>query len=273
MTCKALIVEDSSDTIATINDVLDSLEHTGEVVQSQVDAIKRLKASDYAYMLCNISIRARAGNGEPRIQNTENLLEKMSLLSDRTMPPVILMSDYATNTIEETVDVVRLGFSMHSRGVVDIIAKPLAGKGRTLDRVIKKVLSGKIEPVKITWPEVSDPKNIPSTESAEPNNSSAKKDRISHDEKPWASIPNEAIEIDNFMAKYCEHRTKENRKFRKRALLAAARHGTISLPSLAGERKHGQANKYHIHDLLSSWQGFLDEGVDLPPLLRMCQAH
>ena len=69
------------------------------------------------------------------------------------------------------------------------------------------------------------------------------------------------------MARFCEHRSKENRKCRKRALLAAARHGTVKLPPLAAPRKQGQANKYFIHDLLASWQGFLDEGVDLPRYL------
>ena len=33
------------------------------------------------------------------------------------------------------------------------------------------------------------------------------------------------------------------------------------------DRKHGQANKYYVHDLLAAWQGFLDEGADVPPLL------
>jgi len=32
--------------------------------------------------------------------------------------------------------------------------------------------------------------------------------------------------------------------------------------------KQGQPNKYFVHDLLAAWQGFLDEGVDLPPLLE-----
>lgn len=58
------------------------------------------------------------------------------------------------------------------------------------------------------------------------------------------------------MARFCEPISKENRMFRKRALLAAARHGTITLPPLAGARKHGQASKYLTHDLLAAWQGY-----------------
>ena len=82
----------------------------------------------------------------------------------------------------------------------------------------------------------------------------------------WASVSNEAVEIDDFMARFCEQRSKENRMYRKRALLAAARHGTVTLPPLAGPRKHGQPNRYFVRDLLAAWQGFMDEGVDLPPL-------
>ena len=74
------------------------------------------------------------------------------------------------------------------------------------------------------------------------------------------------------MARLCDKRSKESRLCRKRALLAAARHGTVELPLLAAPHKHGQSNKYFVHDLLSTWHGFIDEGVDVPPLLhRHCQ--
>lgn len=79
-------------------------------------------------------------------------------------------------------------------------------------------------------------------------------------------VHNEPISLDDFMAKFCQARGKENRLCRKRALLAAARHGTVELPPLAGGHKHGMPNHYLVHDLLVTWQRFLDEGVDLPPL-------
>ena len=83
----------------------------------------------------------------------------------------------------------------------------------------------------------------------------------------WPCIPNEPIEIDEFIAKFCEHRSKPARMQRKHALQAAARHKTVTLPPLGAPHKHGQAKKYLVHDLLAAWQGYLDEGVDLPPLL------
>jgi hypothetical protein len=87
--------------------------------------------------------------------------------------------------------------------------------------------------------------------------------------RPWADIPNQPVTLDEFMAKYCEKRTEQSRRSRRRALLGAARNhkDTIKMPALAGSRKSGQSNKYFVHDLLKAWQGFLDEDVGLPPLL------
>ncbi len=82
----------------------------------------------------------------------------------------------------------------------------------------------------------------------------------------WLSVPNEPVELDAFMAKFCEQRTKENRMCRKRALLAAARHGTVTLPPLAGGHKRGMPNRHLTRDLLAAWQGFVDKDVDVPPL-------
>ncbi|MBN1548058.1 MAG: hypothetical protein JW902_15510 [Syntrophaceae bacterium] len=84
---------------------------------------------------------------------------------------------------------------------------------------------------------------------------------------PWADIPNEPITLDQFMVKYCEKKSRHIRQYRRQALLAANRNHTVKMPSLAIPHKSGQSHKYYTHDLLSSWQGFLDEGVDLPPLL------
>jgi len=81
-----------------------------------------------------------------------------------------------------------------------------------------------------------------------------------------AAIPNDPITIDAFMSKFCEARSKSNRICRKRVLLAAARHKTVALPPQAGLRRHGQPSRYLTHDLLIAWQGFMNDGVDLPPL-------
>ena len=74
------------------------------------------------------------------------------------------------------------------------------------------------------------------------------------------------------MATYCEKRAKDTRKYRRKALLAAARNkkrgkGSVALPTPAVSHKNGRPKEYFTHDLLAAWQGFIDEGVDLPPLL------
>ena len=56
------------------------------------------------------------------------------------------------------------------------------------------------------------------------------------------------------------------------ALLGAARNGKVTLPPEAGPYRSGQSKKYFTHDLLAAWQGFLDERVDLPPLLAEYRA-
>jgi len=84
---------------------------------------------------------------------------------------------------------------------------------------------------------------------------------------PWADIPNEPIALEAFMAKYCEMREKATRRSRRDALLGAARNGTVTMPPLVSPYKSGQPNKYWTHELLAAWQHFLDENVDLPPLL------
>jgi len=155
MTCKALIVSDDPNLISEIVDALASLEHEYDTACSQGEALKRLKANRYDYVLSGISIPARAQNGKARIQNTENMLDQLAGLRLKQSPPVILMSDYAAAGVEETADAMRLAISMHRQGVADIIAKPFPDKGRTLDRVIKKVLAGKVDRVRITWPEAA----------------------------------------------------------------------------------------------------------------------
>jgi len=262
MNRKALIIEDDPEFVGEITDALTSLGHEWDTACSQEEALKRLKANTYDYALSNISIPARARNGHARIQNTENMLEQLGNLRLKHIPPMIIMSDYtAAGSLELTVDVMRLAMAMHSRGVVDVIAKPFPDKGRTLDRVIKKVLAGKVDRVRTTWPTSREPpRESPVRTDESPQKTATSDDR-------WASVPNEPIDLDGFMAMFCEQRSKENRLCRKRALLAAARHKTIKLPPLAMPHKHGRVNKYFTQDLLAAWQTFLDKGIDLPELL------
>jgi len=272
---KALVVEDDQRTREMIDEVLMALEHEYDTATCLLEARKLLKANGYTYVLLNCRIPARLG-GTPRTQNTENFLEVLADAKGNDMPPVIILlppeSSYADVTREASI---RWAAGVVRRGAADFIAKPFATEGRTLDRVIKKVLAGKLEPARISWPtaaahEAIDDAAEPGAHSSTPAcqvKDTAPPTPNAATESRWPTVPNDPVELDDFMAKFCEQRTKQNRTCRRRALLAAARHETVKLPPLAGARKHGQANKYLVHDVLAAWQGFLDEGVDLPPLL------
>ena len=84
---------------------------------------------------------------------------------------------------------------------------------------------------------------------------------------PWADLPNEPVTLVDFMGKFCEGRSLRNRRSRRDALTGADRNDTVKMPSLAVPYQNGSSNKYFTHDLLKAWQGFLDENLDLPPLL------
>ena len=89
---------------------------------------------------------------------------------------------------------------------------------------------------------------------------------------PWANLPNKPITLDMFMARFCEKQKGTYIIARRKGLLAAARNRSVKLPGHVMPWTSGQAKKYFTHDLLNSWRGFIDENVDLPPLLSQYQA-
>ena len=74
------------------------------------------------------------------------------------------------------------------------------------------------------------------------------------------------VTLDAFMAEYCEPTSRDQRRARRSALLAAGRHGTVTLPTPAEPYKRGQPKRFSARELLARWQGVLDEGVYLPKL-------
>jgi CheY-like chemotaxis protein len=138
-TYRALVVEDDPETIDQVVDVLNSLEHEYDTACSQREAADRMKGQEYSYVLPDIEIPAVSRKGRPRIQNVENLLEKIHRMKGLT-PPVVIMSDYAAEGLDATENFMRLAMSLKQKGAADLIKKPFPTAGRTLDRVIKKVL-------------------------------------------------------------------------------------------------------------------------------------
>ncbi len=88
---------------------------------------------------------------------------------------------------------------------------------------------------------------------------------------PWPDVPNEVIKLDRFMVRYCEKLERGTRRSRRRALLGAARNGTVQMPPLAVPYKEGRPNQYFTHDLLAAWPNLMEEITDLPPLLPKYQ--
>ena len=151
MTYTALVVEDQPEIIDVIADVMDSLEHSFDTACSQREAMKRLRERSYSYILLDIEIPARSRTGIPRVQNTENLIEGVHHLHNGDNPPIIIMCDRVGEDLDVTEGLMRLAMALKAKGAVDVIKKPFPPAGRTLDRVIKKVLAGKVEPVRFRW--------------------------------------------------------------------------------------------------------------------------
>ena len=68
------------------------------------------------------------------------VLDDLSAAKGRGEIPVIVMCDRAVDGTSLTVEMMRLAANFRDRGASDFIHKPFPTAGRTLDRVIKKVL-------------------------------------------------------------------------------------------------------------------------------------
>lgn len=300
---RALVIGSDPESLASIDDTLVAMDHEYKGADCLLEARRLIRAVRFDYVLLAAMLPARPG-GVPLVSNSHRFLPELHEARDGRMEPVIVLLPHEDGYPESTKRAaVRMAHGFMKRGAADFIDRPFPTGGRTLDRVIEKVLAEHEEPVQ---PD----KTNPALEHSEIRNQSKKivgrsnregRNRIPPlktsgedattvgastsppeastqpisgktslaDERCgcWADIPNEPIQIDGFMARFCEHRSKPARLHRKHALQGAARHKTVTLPPLGAPHKHGQAKKYLVHDLLAAWQGYLDEGVDLPPLL------
>jgi len=288
---KFLVVEHEVQTREAVDEILTTLGYGCDYASSLAEARQFLAANAYACVLLGHEIPARVG-GRPRIQNSENFLDDWARPRADRRPPVVVMFTSMRHLDEE--DVGRWFADMRLRGATTFLLKPFRDAGRTPDRVIKKLLAGQPDPIRLDGQTGGTEKPLPDVPTETKGNiipigplppvirqvlAAADVPAKRQPAGPprgaesaalqiqWAGVPNEPIELDDFMAEFCEPRSKQNRIYRKRALLAAARHKTVTLPPQALVHKHGQANRYFTHDLLRAWQKFLDEGVDVPPLL------
>jgi len=143
----ALVVEDDPQSLDLIEDVLVVLDHKHDVAATLLEARRLARANEYSYILLDIEFPARSPRGIPRIQNAESFLEDLTAGKGDEAPPVIIMNDRAAGDLDLTEDMMRLAMSLCRKGAIDLIKKPFPTAGRTLDRVIKKVLGKK--PIRI----------------------------------------------------------------------------------------------------------------------------
>jgi CheY-like chemotaxis protein len=133
--CKALVVEPDQKTLETINDILTTLDCTYEVADSLAQARKKLARGHYDLVLPAYDMPSMSG-AKSRPQNAEHFM--LLLRKTGAMPKVIMLLTERPAVSDE--DLTRWAFYMRDLGVTDVIRKPLADEGRTLDRVIKKVM-------------------------------------------------------------------------------------------------------------------------------------
>lgn len=132
MTYRALVVDDDSNIIEVVSDIVESLGHKYDAAQSQEEARKLLDKNRYSYILLDLEIPVRTGRGLPRIQNGQNMLAEIVELFGKQVP-VIIMTGHGTNTPVLAVE-------MMKAGAIDYVTKPFPTTGKTLDQAILEAI-------------------------------------------------------------------------------------------------------------------------------------
>ncbi|MBI5724744.1 MAG: response regulator [Planctomycetes bacterium] len=158
-THKALVVEDDGKTCEAIDEILAALGHEYDLAGSLLEARKRLRTNAYSYILLDWEIPAKIG-GLPRIQNAENFLDDLKVARGDSPPPVIVMMSPGDCKSDLALELIRLSAGLTRRGAADFIGKPFRTAGRTLDRVIKKLLDRRFSGNDV----IADPKFDPGDE-------------------------------------------------------------------------------------------------------------
>jgi CheY-like chemotaxis protein/biotin operon repressor len=132
---KALVVEDDVRIVDSIEDALYSIGHDHDLVTNQHDASRLLKEGEYSYVLLDLQIPAKPNRGGAEIEFGVNLLADIQRIKGPHRLPVIVMTAYSAACLDMTTE-------LTAGGASDFIAKPFSDSGRTLTKVIHKVLGG-----------------------------------------------------------------------------------------------------------------------------------
>ncbi|MCG3178263.1 MAG: hypothetical protein BIFFINMI_00589 [Phycisphaerae bacterium] len=261
---RALVVDDKKDVLEYVGEILEhSLQHKFEVAGNNEDARKLLATKDFDYVLLDLRIPASSRGGDPRIQNGVSLFQQILKIKGVGKVAIIIMTSH-------TVEAWNFAGDFQNDGLTFFLAKDLWDQTRTVEVAVTEAMNA-LEARRQSTGSSERPKQPGRGSVGCRMADDAPIDRpgspaASPQAAQWPDVPNEPITVDAFMARFCEAKKKDYRMYRKRALLAAARHKTVTMPPLASPRKHGQPNTYWTHDLLRAWQGYRDEDVELPAL-------
>ena len=131
---RALIVEDDERIIDSVEDALFSIGHEHIWVTNQSDAQEALQSGDFAYVLLDLQIPARPNRGGADKQYGINLLADIQRIKGPGQMPVIMMTAYTAECLDLTSE-------LRAAGANEFISKPFKNNGRTLAKVIRKVLN------------------------------------------------------------------------------------------------------------------------------------
>lgn len=133
---RALVVEDDTRTADAISDILYSLGHELDHVTNQEDALARLDAGRYDYVLLDLHIPARPNRGGASHEFGVNLLRAIRERHGANQLPVIIMTAHHGKCVDHTSELTRAG-------ATEFISKPFPETGRTLAVVVRGVLEGR----------------------------------------------------------------------------------------------------------------------------------
>ena len=232
---RALLIDDKQDVVDHVGEILEhSLQHEYHVARSNEDARKLLGANEYTYILLDLEIPASPDSERPRIQNGVSLFRQILEIKGVGVVPIIIMTSHTKHALNLTSD-------FQNDGLTFGLSKSLwTQAGRTVEDVVRKALDA-----------VEKRKQSGTQPDAKP--------------RPRASIRNDPITLDKFMAKFCEKKKGTFLVGRRKALLAANWNGSVKLPDHVEPWSSGQAKKYLTHDLLDAWHGYVARKL-VPPL-------
>jgi hypothetical protein len=124
-----------------IDEVLVAMEHDYKAADCLLEARRLIRAECYDYLLLSAMLPARPG-GTPLVSNAHRVLSELAAARNGQREPAIVLLPPEDGYPEPTKRAaVRMAHGFTSRGAADFIDKPFPTAGRTLDRVIEKVLA------------------------------------------------------------------------------------------------------------------------------------